>query len=153
MCTDKQKKKDYSKEILSLVKEVCQLVGKPLLDSQVEIVYQPLGHKPKSLPSGKMAIYTFVYQENVFLKIGQAGPKSTARYQSHPYNLGSGPSTLAKSLVEDTSMPMVNASNVKTWIKNNCERYDVILDASLDVMILNCIEGLLHYKYLPKYEG
>lgn len=50
-------------------------------------------------------------------------------------------------------MPIVDATNVTVWIKQNCERYDVILDASLGKMLPDYIEGMLHYKYLPKYEG
>ena len=143
----------YKEEILNLVKGACELVGKPLLESQVYMVYQSLGHKPLQLPSGKMAVYTFVYQGSEFLKIGKAGPNSGPRYQSHHYHTKSGTSTLANSLVNDVNMPMVNDSNVEEWIKNNCERYDVILDASLGNMLLDYIEGMLHYKYLPRYEG
>lgn len=153
MCVCEQKKMDYSRKILNLVKKACKIVDKPLSKSQIEIVYQPLHHEAKALPKGKMAVYTFVYQGNEFLKIGRAGAKSKARYQSHHYYVRSGKSTLARSLVNDPNMPMVNVNNVTDWVKNNCERYDVILDASLGKMLLNYIEGMLHYKYLPRYEG
>ena len=88
------------------------------------------------------------------MKIGQANQNSNARYQSHPYNVGSANSTLAKSLLKDPSMSgLVNANNVNQWIKDNCERFDVIIDAKHKKVALNFIEGLLHYKYNPKYEG
>ncbi len=90
----------------------------------------------------------------MFLKIGQANVNSKARYQSHPYNVGSANSTLAKSLLNDQSMTgLVNITNVNQWIKDNCERFDVIIDSKHKKVALNFIEGLLHYKYNPKYEG
>jgi len=77
------------------------------------------------------------------LKIGQANQNSNARYQSHPYNVGSANSTLAKSLLKDPSMSgLVNANNVNQWIKDNCERFDVIIDAKHQKVALNFIEGL-----------
>jgi hypothetical protein len=48
---------------------------------------------------------------------------------------------------------LVNANNVNQWIKDNYERFDVIIDAKHQKVALNFIEGLLHYKYNPKYEG
>lgn len=135
-----------------MVEAACLIAGKPISDTQISIVYQQLNHDPIVLPEGKMAVYTFVYKGNQFLKIGKAGPNSKARYQSHHYYIKSGKSTLANSLVNDSTMS-VNANNITGWIKNNCERYDVILDASLGKMLLDYIEGMLHYKYLPKYEG
>ena len=45
---------------------------------------------PPSLPKGKMAVYVFSDKERV-LKVGQAGPKSQARYTSQHYKVGSAP--------------------------------------------------------------
>lgn len=69
----------------------------------MKVVYQPLNHKPLALPEGKMAVYTFVYNGNQFLKIGKAGPNSSPRYQSHHYYIDRGPSTLARSLVNNAN--------------------------------------------------
>ena len=144
---------DSKQEITDIIINASAYTGKPLTSQDFMIVHQPLGHKPISLPSGKMAVYTFVYN-GVFLKIGQANKNSNARYQSHPYNVGSAKSTLANSLLNDSTMSsLVNAANVKQWIKDNCERFDVIIDAKHQKVALNFIEGLLHYKYNPKYEG
>jgi hypothetical protein len=48
---------------------------------------------------------------------------------------------------------IVNEDNVTDWVRNNCERFDVLIDAKLGKITLNFIEGLLQYKYQPKYEG
>ena len=67
---------------------------------------------------------------------------------------GSGKSTLAKSLLGDTEMSLiVNEGNVAQWIKDNCKRYDVIIDEKYGKNALDFIEGMLHYMYNPKYEG
>ena len=134
---------DFKEEISDLIVKASAYTGKPLNYSDFTVIHQPLQHQPLSLPSGKMAVYTFVYN-GAFLKIGQANVNSKARYQSHPYNLGSANSTLAKSLVNESSLSsIVNTSNVKQWIKDNCERFDVIIDAKHKKVTLNFIEGLL----------
>ncbi len=144
---------NFTQEINDLIINASAYTGKPLTNQDFIIVHQPVRHKPLSLPPGKMAVYTFVYN-GVFLKIGQANVNSKARYQSHPYNVGSANSTLAKSLLNDSSMSaLVNIDDVNQWIKDNCERFDVIIDAKHKKVALNFIEGLLHYKYNPKYEG
>ncbi len=144
---------DYLKEIRELVVKGCELAGRPVKKGDFEIVYQPKNHIPKSLPNGKIAIYTFLYNDK-FLKIGKAGKNSKARYQSHHYHTKSGKSTLANRLVKDDNFKaFVNEQNVKSWIKENCERYDIIIDKSYGNYFLNFIEGLLHYKYNPMFEG
>lgn len=144
---------DYSYEIKQLIIDASKLTGFPIKDKDFYIEHQPLKHKPKALPDGKMAVYTFVYN-GTFLKIGQANAKSKARYQSHPYNIDSANSTLANSILKDDSMSLlVTEDNVKQWIKDNCERFDVIIDKKYGKNALNFIEGMLHYKYNPKYEG
>lgn len=144
---------NYSNEIKQLIIDASKLIGSPITEKDFYIEYQPLGHKPKALPKGKMAVYTFIYN-GTFLKIGQANSKSKARYQSHHYYVDSGSSTLANSLLKDSNMSaLVNENNITQWIKDNCERYDVIIDEKYGKTALNFIEGMLHYKYNPKYEG
>ncbi len=65
------------------------------------------------------------------------------------------PSTLAKSLLSDSEMSDLNiaSSNIKDWIKSNCRRIDIVINADLGVFTLELIEGVMHYKYEPKYEG
>lgn len=144
---------DYTKEIHDLIIVTSAAMGKPLTDKDFYIVHQPIHHSSLKLPKGKMAVYTFVYQ-NKFLKIGQANVKSPARYQSHHYHIKSGDSTLANSLLADPKMqPLVTQQNITQWIKDNCERFDVIINGNLGKLTLNFIEGILHYKYNPIYEG
>ena len=128
------------------------MTGKPITEDCFYIEHQPINHNPKALPDGKMAVYTFVSNDE-FLKIGKANKNSKARYQSHHYYIDSGLSTLARSIVKDLNEPTINETNVRNWIISNCERFDVIIDAKLGSMALDLIEGILHYKYNPRYEG
>ncbi|WP_433945498.1 hypothetical protein [Paenibacillus sp. SN-8-1] len=61
----------------------------------------------------------------------------------------------AKSILSDSGMSGLNIdpSNIKDWIKTNCRRIDVIINADIGVFALDLIEGIMHYKYEPKYEG
>lgn len=145
---------DLKEDIAKLITDASFAIGKPMIEGvDFDMFYQGLNHNPHALPKGKIAVYTFYYDDQ-FLKIGQANINSKARYQSHHYYIKSGPSTLANSLLVDATMiEIVNESNVTEWIKSNCERFDVIIDGlKHDKMTLNFVEGLLHYYYRPKYE-
>ena len=141
------------KEITDLIVHESKRVGSPITTKDFKILHQPLNPFSPPLPKGKMAVYTFVFND-VFLKVGQANQRSKARYQSHHYHLRSGRSTLANRLIKDPVMSaIINENNVTDWIRKNCERFDVLIDAKLGKITLNFIEGLLQYKYQPKYEG
>ena len=145
---------NIKEEMIKFIRDASTVVGKPMIEGiDFDIVYQPLNHKPLQLPPGKMAVYTFYYN-NQFLKIGQANIRSNARYQSQHYSVKSARSTLAKSILNDSSMKdIVGSVDIKKWICTNCERFDVIIDGEKhDKMTLNFVEGLLHYCYKPKYE-
>lgn len=145
---------NYKLEIEKLIADASAASNKPLLLNQdFYVLHQPLNHVPTRLPDGKMAVYTFVYNGK-FLKIGQVYKNSNSRYQSQHYSIHSNGSTLAKSLFYDETMAnIVDCNNIGQWIKSNCERFDVIIDAKFGKLALNFVEGLLHYQYCPKYEG
>jgi hypothetical protein len=137
------------------LKAVCVLAGATLPEGIPEIEFQPSPHKPPSrLPAGKMAVYAF-YWNGVWLKIGAAGPKSNARYTSQHYSAGSAPSTLAGSLLKDTDFcalhPTANG-DMRSWVKTNANRVNILFDASLGGGILLLAETFLHVRLKPKYE-
>ena len=145
-------KVNYKKEIEELIIKASKIAGKKLTNKVFFIKYQIKGHTPEKLPKNKMAVYTFVYN-GTFLKIGKANVRSNARYQSQHYYLKSNTSTLANSLLKDENMSnFITEQNVTQWIKDNCERYDVIINHECGKEALNFVESLLHYKYTPKYE-
>ena len=145
-------KKELINEMKSLILKASKIINKKIDKNDIYIQYQSLNHQPLKLPDNKMAIYTFVYN-NEFLKIGQANYNSKARYQYHHYYVKSGRSTLANRLLNDPIMNnVINKNDISTWIKENCERFDVIIDKKYGKYCLNFIEGMFHYKYNPKYE-
>jgi len=146
---------DYPDAILRSIKNTATALGKTIDTSKIWVIDRGVPHiAPKKLPEGRMAVYTFIYNDE-FLKIGKAGPNSNARYTSQHYNPGSAMSNLAKSLLDDRDMNNcgIFEDNVGEWIKSNCRRIDIEMDTSLGIFTLELVEAILHYKYIPKYEG
>lgn len=143
-------KNDFYETII----DIFNALGNPIDCSQITIIDRHVPHTPCSLPKGKMGIYSFYYNGD-FLKIGKVGPKSNARFLSQHYNPNSSKSNLARSILNDNKMAKLNLTeqNISEWIKNNCQRVDIILDESLGIFTLELIEAVLHYKYKPLYEG
>jgi hypothetical protein len=141
-------------EIQEIIKEVTEILGKPIDKEKYRIVDRGIPHKPQSLPNGMMGVYVFWYNGE-FLKIGKAGPNSNARFLSQHYNPKSAKSTLSASILTDKNMQdkCITEQNVGDWIKKNCYRIDILLDVSLGIFTLELIEAVLHYKYEPIYEG
>lgn len=107
-----------------------------------------------------MAVYTFVLSDgsgDKWLKVGQVD-KNNRRYRYDHYRTNK-ESTLARSLINDPKMVKdysLDKSNVRDWIKNHCDRYDVWIDStrfSNPTIVLNFVEGLLQYNLNPRYEG
>ena len=141
-------------EFSQIILETTMLLGKPVDKTKYEIIDRGLPHQPRVLPGNKMGVYTFWYND-VALKIGKAGSKSNARFLSQHYAPNSAKSTLAASILVDKEMQNLNITqfNVGDWIKQNCRRIDILLDADLGIFTLELIQAVLHYKYEPKYEG
>ena len=145
---------DLVTEIDLLIREVTSVLGNPLDSKRYQIVDRGIPHQPKNLPPNTMAVYAFWYGTTC-LKIGKANKKSNARFVSQHYNAGSAQSTLAASILNDNRSKEfgINAEIAGDWIKKNCRRIDILLDASLGIFTLELIEAVLHYKYEPIYEG
>ncbi len=143
------------KQIEECLINVSNALGRPIDLSKINIIDRGQPHvAPRSLPKGKMAVYIFIY-DGVFLKIGKVGLNSNSRYISQHYNPNSCMSNLAKSLLADAEMSNNGfcEKNIGAWIKQNCQRIDIEIDADLGIFALEFIEAILHYKYTPKYEG
>ncbi|WP_339836761.1 hypothetical protein [Paenibacillus sp. FSL R7-0272] len=141
---------DLKEQLLQIIKST----GTKIEESQIVILDRGLPHKSSTLPVGRMAVYSFIYQDR-FLKIGKAGPNSNARFNSQHYDPKNSQSNLAKSLLNDPMLVGLNldAMTIKEWIKKNTRRIDFLVDATLGIFVLNLIEAFLHLKYRPKYEG
>ena len=149
---------NFVEEFSKIIIDVSFILNKPISKNDFEIIDRGIPHKPPTdLPEGKTAVYTFFCpKENRFLKIGKAGDRSKARFTSHHYNPGSANSNLAKSLLKDNELKNkynYNEQNIKQWIKENCQRIDILFDVSLGQFANELFESIFHYKYEPRYEG
>ncbi len=109
-------------------------------------------HKPTAFPVGFSAIYIFEYNK-VYLKVGQAGPNSNARFQSHHYNPHSSNSNLAKSLINDAGFAaIIGTDEVGLWIKKNTDRYNIMIPIMYNSKFVNFAEAFFILKCNPKFE-
>lgn len=141
-------------EIESIIQSVTTELGKCLPKEYYEIIDRGIPHQPEGLPKTKMGVYMFEHN-GTFLKIGKAGPRSMARFLSQHYSASSAQSTLAKSILKDDDFKSlsITSEDIGDWIKTNCRRIDILIDENAGIFALNLIEALLHYIYIPKYEG
>ncbi len=79
-----------------------------------------------------MAVYIFRKDgENAeYLKIGKAGSRSNARFNSQHYGPNRAKSSLAGCLLNDPGMVPyhLDSNNVGNWIRQNIHRIDILID-------------------------
>lgn len=135
---------------------VAKLAGFSLAAGDLTVESLSTPHRPPTrLPPGKMAVYIFRHQGRV-LKIGKAGPNSSARYTSQHYNPRSAQSTLAASLLKrgaEVGIRKVTDSTVGDWIRENTERDNFLLDSRHPIRLLTLLESFLQCRLAPLFEG
>ncbi|GAB3543391.1 hypothetical protein GCM10027343_16720 [Noviherbaspirillum agri] len=153
-----------SQEIANAIKSEFE----QLTSIRVAATYMSKGaaHIPTSLRTGASGVYVFMSGERCF-KVGKAGPKSKARWNSHHYNLDeTTPSTLPKSILKHKAefkchfpsevhneIDTLDKSNIQEWIRNNMCRIEFLLTDSSDVFALNLLEALAQFRLKPIFEG
>jgi len=124
------------------------------------------GHIPTTLPIGKSGVYVFL-AGSFCCKVGKAGAKSKARWNSHHYNLDeTTPSTLPKSILKNKEkfkkcypvtkhqeIEMLGKNNIQMWIRNNMSRMEFLIPDNGDPTILNLLEALAQFYTKPLFEG
>lgn len=135
---------------------------------QCEAVFMEKGvaHKPSALNNSEKGVYVF-FEGFYCFKVGKAGSKSQARWNSHHYNLdGSTPSTFPKSIKKDigrfkkffptnkhNEIESLDANNIRSWIQNNISRMEFKISGDESDYALNLLEALLQFHLMPEYEG
>ena len=131
-------------------------------------VYMPNGasHRQSTLRSGEQGVYVFL-QGFTCLKVGKAGPNSTARWNSnHYYFAVSQPSRLANSLINEseklksalpqydpTVLALLNRGNTRDWMMTNLSRIEFKITSEASIGALNLLEGIVQYRLNPVFEG
>jgi hypothetical protein len=142
--------------LLDDFRKVAALADVSFSPAALSVETLPAPHKPPSfLPSGKMAVYVFVWNGRC-LKVGKVGPKSQARFTSQHYNPASSNSNLAKSLVvghEKFGLSGITELNVGAWIKANVDRANFLLSEECGIPLLTLLESFLQCRFNPVFEG
>ena len=139
-----------------------------LTQIQITAVFMAKGHthSPTTLQAGMCGVYAFLGDACCF-KVGKAGTKSKARWNSHHYNLdGTTPSTLPKSIIKNKTrfkrefpidkhreIDALSKSNIQDWIKNNMSRIEFLLKEDGETFALNLLEALAQFRLKPIFEG
>jgi hypothetical protein len=135
---------------------VVELAGVNLHRNTLSFETLPAPHKPpSSLPKGKMAVYVFFWKGEC-LKIGKVGPNSQARYISQHYSPSSSKSNLSKSIIaarEKLGLFGVSESIVGSWIKDNVDRVNFLIDLECGIPVLTLLESFLQCRLRPRFEG
>jgi len=141
---------------LGAFRTVAELANAPLAADEIHRDdWEFPNHTPRSLPSGTMAVYGF-WWDGIWLKIGEAGANSNARYQSQHYSLNGARSTLAKSLASDDRMLGVagfDPAQPGAWIRSATNRVNILVSAERGDSLRCCLEAFLHLRLKPRYEG
>ena len=133
---------------------------------ECEVVFYENGdtHVPSTLNDKEQGVYVFISNNGCF-KVGKAGSKSKARWNSHHYNPNSSNSNLSKSILSEKfktielfpndiiKIESLNDNNIGGWIKNNLSRIEFKIDESEGKLALNFLEAFIQFKYKPIYEG
>ena len=123
-------------------------------------------HNPTTLQTGWCGVYVFM-NESCCFKVGKAGAKSKARWNSHHYNLDeTTPSTLPKSIMKHREefkrqypankhreIDTLSKANIQNWIKNNMSRIEFLIKDNGDSFALGLLEALAQYRLKPIFEG
>ena len=134
---------------------VAAMAGAPILASQIHVDILAKPHRPKSLPMGKMAVYSF-FLDGQALKVGKVGPNSGPRF-THQHYAGSAMSTLAETIFFNHhrvgAASFTHAKFVGDWIKANTDRVDILVPATVGLPTLSLLEAFLHVRWNPMFEG
>lgn len=153
-----------NQETANLIKTEFERLTK--IDVSAKYMAKGQGHQPTTLKSGMCGVYVFMNDQHCF-KVGKAGSKSKARWNSHHYNLDeTTPSTMPKSIIKNKKkfkeyfpaashqeIDSLEKSNIQAWIKSNMSRIEFLFEDNGDSFTLNLLEALAQYHLKPIFEG
>ncbi|MFM1896593.1 MAG: hypothetical protein RLZZ385_1667 [Pseudomonadota bacterium] len=155
---------EMSQEIANIIKsEFERITG---INVSATFMQSGKENNPTALQSGWCGVYVFMNERCCF-KVGKAGTKSKARWNSHHYNLDeTTPSTLPKSIRKEGSkfkmhypvekhleIDSLGKTNIQNWIKSNMSRIEFLIQDNGDPFTLNLLEALAQYHLKPIFEG
>lgn len=140
----------------------------PVAKAHIQVVSLGVPHHPVTLPRGWQGVYNFQFG-NAWLKVGRAGPNSNARWVSQHYGAGRSLSSLSWSLLtyahfssfQHPALPaafkeqvaLVHPDRLGNWIKENCLRVNILLNAEVGRPALARLESIAQGVLKPIFEG
>lgn len=132
--------------------QAAQLAGIALSEDLFDVTILTPPHKAGTQPRGSIALYAF-HHDSKWLKIGIVGAKSAARFYSHHYHPARSVSSLAKSIMLDsTANAGLTDDTVGEWIRNHCTRINIIMPEKVGMPVLRLLEAFFHVRFSPIYE-
>lgn len=136
------------------------------IELKTNILTKSKTHTPSKLASNTKGVYVFMVNDTICFKVGKAGSKSKARWDSHHYNPKSSPSNLSNTILNNkevvkeyfdktkhNEIENLNENNISDWIKNNLTRVEFIIESDKEDFSLNLLEAFLLFKLKPIFEG
>lgn len=153
------------KELQPMIATLAEQEGCKLSPNEVGVEWLPAPHRPpSSLPINKQGIYCFFFGP-ICLKVGKAGPRSSARYTSQHYGPNA-PSTLSKAIIKGKNRLLAlvsgeariglqtnDAKLIGQWLKTYTGRLNVLIPAGAGPRVLSLIEIALQHRFQPIFEG
>ena len=158
----------FIEEIKELIEETSKTVADPLLIDRDFVIHKRDANNHDEVPNEKpkdcVVVYGFLQNNDEFLKIGKTNRKTKFdRFRKYHYGCSKS-STLARSICVD-EFPNKECkecthkgSEIGKRIKSETVRIDIMIkriDCNGDDVghwRTALIEGILHYRYKPKYE-
>lgn len=136
------------------------------IEIETRIMKKGNEHRPSNLAESNQGVYVF-YDDDNFFKVGKAGGKSQARWNSHHYCLDEKtPSTLPKSIKKNvdifkkyfseekhSEIDRLSKNNIRQWIQDNLSRIEMIIPNNLNPNDMNLLEAMSIYEFNPLFEG
>jgi hypothetical protein len=147
------------RQLITDFAHVSEIAGVPVNERDIRHESFQAPHQRPKLPRDCCALYVFslTTDGSIVLKVGKAGPKSAARFESQHYLPGSCNSNLGKSIVLNKEqwnrlgIPGVEEATIGDWLRNNTDRDHFFLTAS--PLVVNLFEVFLHCRLRPLFEG
>jgi hypothetical protein len=145
-----------TRQLITDFTRVSALSGIPVDEQDIRHESIRAPHQNPKFPRSCYALYVFslTTDGSFVLKVGKAGPRSAARFESQHYLPGSCNSNLGKSIVLNRAqwsklgISSVELATIGDWLRNNTDRDHFFLSAS--PFVINLFEAFLQCR-LPPY--
>ena len=134
--------------------KAAELANSPVKEADINVEVWLKPHQRPRLPLDMQAVYVFMHGDKC-LKVGKAGPKTSARYNSQHYG-SHAPSTLAKSLMArqaELGVSGLAEGGVAEWMIQELDRISFLIPSRCGPFALSLLEAFVQCRLQPTFEG